>query len=105
MGSEALSIWGSLWVQTLGDVLIPLAADLAAKTAAGGKREGRAFGQSLRVAVRMLCKALLHYLPLLSPDPEFPALWLRFLQTLQARVVTLMPEWKRSPLSYENLFF
>ena len=96
MGSEALSIWGSLWVQTLSHMLIPLAGDLAAKTAAGGKREGRAFAQSLRVAVRLLCKALLHYLPLLSPDPEFPALWLRFLQTLQACSVTLVSRQKHT---------
>ena len=39
--------------------------------------------KSLRISVNMVTKALLQYLMLLAPDPDFPELWARILQVLQ----------------------
>ena len=39
--------------------------------------------RSLRISVNMVTKALLQYLMLLAPDPDFPELWARILQVLQ----------------------
>lgn len=39
--------------------------------------------RTLRIAVNMVTKALLQYLMLLAPDPDFPELWSRILQVLQ----------------------
>ena len=41
--------------------------------------------RSLRISVNMVTKALLQYLMLLAPDPDFPELWARILQVLQVR--------------------
>lgn len=39
--------------------------------------------RSLRISLNMVTKALLQYLMLLAPDPDFPELWARILQVLQ----------------------
>lgn len=43
--------------------------------------------RTLRIAVNMVTKALLQYLMLLAPDPDFPELWSRILQVLTVSVV------------------
>lgn len=45
--------------------------------------------RTLRIAVNMVTKALLQYLMLLAPDPDFPELWSRILQVLTVSLSSL----------------
>ncbi|DBA68573.1 TPA: hypothetical protein ACH3X2_013515 [Trebouxia sp. C0005] len=82
VASEGLGVWGGLWIQVMGDLLLPLMADLA-RYVSTRYREFPGVDKSLRISVNMVTKTLLQYLMLLVPDPDFPELWARILQVLQ----------------------
>ncbi|KAL0041048.1 hypothetical protein WJX77_003321 [Trebouxia sp. C0004] len=82
VASEGLGVWGGLWIQVMGDLLLPLMADLA-RYVSTRYREFPGVDKSLRISVNMVTKTLLQYLMLLAPDPDFPELWARILQVLQ----------------------
>ncbi|KAL3131638.1 hypothetical protein ABBQ38_007935 [Trebouxia sp. C0009 RCD-2024] len=82
VASEGLGVWGGLWIQVMGDLLLPLMADLA-RFVSTRARDFPGVDRSLRISLNMVTKALLQYLMLLAPDPDFPELWARILQVLQ----------------------
>jgi hypothetical protein len=86
LASEGLGLWGSLWVQTVTELLVPLVRELA-RLLASRPREYPGVDRTLRVAVNLLTKAVLQYLPVLSPEPDFPEAWLAVLQAMQVWVI------------------
>lgn len=82
MASDALDIWGALWVQMLSDILLPTATDLA-RHSLNRTRGYPEADHSLCLAIKFLTKAILQYLPSLKAEPDFPDLWGRLLQILQ----------------------
>lgn len=76
IASAPLNLPAELWVQTTKELLIPLVSDLA-KLAASPKAAKTRPGleKSVCLAVNMLTKVLLQYMPLMAPDRDFYALW------------------------------
>lgn len=85
IASAPLNLPAELWVQTTKELLIPLVSDLA-KLAASPKAVKARPGleKSVCLAVNMLTKVLLQYIPLMAPDKDFYALWNDALTALQA---------------------
>ncbi|KAK9828895.1 hypothetical protein WJX72_002652 [[Myrmecia] bisecta] len=83
MASQQLDLWASLWVQTIGELLVPLLGELASLVQAGARSHPDC-DKTLRMGVNMVNKAILQYLQVLVPEPDFPDVWVRVLQVLQA---------------------
>jgi brefeldin A-resistance guanine nucleotide exchange factor 1 len=85
IASAPLNLPAELWVQTTKELLIPLVSDLA-KLAASPKAVKARPGleKSVRLAVNMLTKVLLQYIPIMSTDRDFYALWSDALSALQS---------------------
>jgi brefeldin A-resistance guanine nucleotide exchange factor 1 len=85
IASAPLHLPAELWVQTTKELLIPLVSDLS-KLAASPKAVKARPGleKSVRLAVNMLTKVLLQYIPLMASDRDFYALWNDALTALQS---------------------
>ena len=83
IASAALDLPGDLWAQTTQEMFIPLVSDLA-KLAANPKSAKIRPGleKSVRLAVNMLTKVLLQYIPIMCDDKDFFALWSAALSAL-----------------------
>lgn len=84
IGSAGLNLPAELWVQTTGELLVPLVDDLAklAASSKGGKsRQG--MEKTVRLAVNMLTKVLLQYVPVMLSDRDFLDVWSHALDALQ----------------------
>ena len=86
MGSDSLALPPKLWLELLQTELIPMTAHFAHKLASA-KREANLHGPALRASLKLLSKALLHYLPALAKEPGFPEMWAGLLQLLQVRLL------------------
>mmetsp|Transcript_17390 Transcript_17390/g.52068 ORF Transcript_17390/g.52068 Transcript_17390/m.52068 type:complete len:1953 (-) Transcript_17390:228-6086(-) len=80
--SDGMGLPGELWLRGLGDVLLPLVADLNSLLAAR-PRDFVDVGKTLVAAMGALSKGLLLSLPLTAPLSAFPELWMRILRVLQ----------------------
>jgi brefeldin A-resistance guanine nucleotide exchange factor 1 len=85
IASAPLNLPAELWVQTTKELIIPLVSDLA-KLAASLKAVKARPGleKSVCLAVNMLTKVLLQYVPLMAADRDFYALWNDALTALQS---------------------
>lgn len=82
VSSERLHLPPELWVQTLRELLVPVATDLA-KLAGPKSRSHPGAEKSVRLAVSMLIKTVLQYIEVVQTDKDFYALWQAVLQALQ----------------------
>lgn len=84
LASVDLHLPMEIWVQTTRELLTPLVADLA-KLAATPKAAKTRPGvdKSVRLAVNMLTKVLLQYIPVMQHDRDFFTLWAAALGALQ----------------------
>ena len=82
MGSDPLQIPPKVWLQMVRSELVPLTAHFAHKLASS-KREAKIHSPALRSALKLLSKALLHYLPALAEQPGFADMWSSLLQLFQ----------------------
>ena len=86
MGSDSLALPPKLWLEVLQTELTPMTAHFAHKLASA-KREANLHAPALRASLKLLSKALLHYLPALASEPGFPEMWAGLLQLLQVRTL------------------
>ena len=84
---EGPQLEGRLWLQVLGDVILPLVAKLTQRLSHARPREAPAAARSLRMGVNLLSKSLLHHLAAMAALPQFADLWLRALQAFQVRAL------------------
>ncbi|KAI3425868.1 hypothetical protein D9Q98_007841 [Chlorella vulgaris] len=82
VASERLHLPPELWVQTLQELLVPVATDLARLAVKKSKSHPGA-EKSVRLAVSMLAKTVLQYIEVVQGDKDFYALWQAVLQALQ----------------------
>ena len=81
--SEGPQLWGALWIQVLGDIILPLVAKLAQRLSHARARDATAAARSLRMGVALLSKSLLQHLAAMAPLPQFADLWGRALLAFQ----------------------
>ena len=91
MGSDSLALLPKLWLEVLQTELTPMTAHFAHKLASA-KREANLHGPALRASLKLLSKALLHYLSTLASEPGFPEMWAGLLQLLQVSLPGLLTE-------------
>lgn len=84
MASEGLDLWGSLWVQTLEAVLVPLLDELS-RLASIRSREHAGIDKTLIMVVHMVGKTINKHLLLLVAENDFPDMWVRVLAALKVR--------------------
>jgi brefeldin A-resistance guanine nucleotide exchange factor 1 len=74
LASGSLNLPADMWVQTLGEMILPLVSDLSknSKSKKNTLSEGE---EVLQMAVNMLLKVLAKYVPLISGDNDFGVLW------------------------------
>ncbi|EFN55517.1 hypothetical protein CHLNCDRAFT_133932 [Chlorella variabilis] len=82
VSSERLNLPPELWVQTLRELLVPVASDLA-RLAVKKSRSHPGAEKSVRLAVSMLVKTVLQYIEVVQGDKDFYGLWQAVLQALQ----------------------
>lgn len=83
MSSESLELPGATWLRCFAEVLTPLTGELAGFVSSRAKSHPEA-DKSLRVAVTILTKTAMQYMPAMLPLPGFAEAWSRMLVTLQA---------------------
>jgi brefeldin A-resistance guanine nucleotide exchange factor 1 len=84
LASSSLNLPPEIWIQTTGELLVPLVEDLAkigSNSRAAKTRPG--IEKTVRLAVNMLTKVLLQYVPLIERDNDFFSVWSRALDSLQ----------------------
>lgn len=73
IASSSLNLPADMWVQTLREMILPLVSDLSKidskKSISSEEKE------TLLMAINMLVKVLLKYVPLISGDNDFGVLW------------------------------
>lgn len=74
ISSSSLNLPADMWVQTIRELILPLVSDLS-KVASSKKNAFPESAQTLEMAVNMLVKVLLKYVPSISGDNDFGALW------------------------------
>lgn len=82
VASERLHLPPELFAQTLQQLLVPVATDLA-RLAVKKSKSHRGSEKSVRLAVSMLAKTVLQYIEVVQGDKDFYALWQAVLQALQ----------------------
>lgn len=83
MSSESLELPGAAWLRCFAEVLTPLTGELAGYVSSRAKSHPEA-DKSLRLAVTILTKTAMQYMPAMLPQPGFAEAWSRMLVTLQA---------------------
>lgn len=83
MSSESLELPGSAWLRCFAEVLTPLTGELAGFVSSRSKTHPEA-DKSLRLAVTVLTKTAMQYMPAMLPQAGFAEAWSRMLVTLQA---------------------
>lgn len=89
LASSSLNLPPEIWIQTTGELLVPLVEDLAkigSNSRAAKARPG--IEKTVRLAVNMLTKVLLQYVPLIERDNDFFSVWSRALDSLQQCMLT-----------------
>ena len=74
LASSSLNLPADMWVQTLGEMILPLVSDIS-KTPISKKNLAQDGGETLQMVINMLIKVLLKYVPSISSDNDFGALW------------------------------
>ena len=74
IASTSLNLPPDMWIQTLRELILPLISDIAT-ISSSNKKAFRESEKSLQMAVNMLVKVLLKYIPVISHDNDFGTLW------------------------------
>jgi len=82
LAGDAFDFAPTYWFLRFEKGLLPLLKDLTAAVGLRSKDMPDA-ERTLRMAIGMLSKAFLHFLPKLHPLPEFPGLWLSILASME----------------------
>lgn len=89
LASSSLNLPAEIWIQTIGELLVPLVEDLAKIGSSNKTAKSRpGIEKTVRLAVNMLTKVLLQYVPLIDRDNDFFSVWSRALDSLQQCMLT-----------------
>lgn len=103
MSSESLELQGATWLRCFAEVLTPLTGELAGFVSSRAKSHPEA-DKSLRLAVTILTKTAMQYMPAMLLQPGFAEAWSRMLVTLQAATKNKSEELAESvPESVKNM--